>query len=132
MEAEEHDPTIDPEWTLTEEAANWYRERINQGNGFAVVAQEDQTVIGYAIGVTESAEEFRTTDTLAELETMYLQPQYRGQGIGSKLVQEFKDWAREKGADRLRVEASAENEDAIRFYQENGFEDYSVTLEEDF
>ena len=63
MEAEEHDPTINPEWTLTEEAANWYRERINQGNGFAVVAQEDKEVIGYAIGVTGSAEVFRTNHT---------------------------------------------------------------------
>lgn len=40
-EAEEYDPTIDPEWTLTEEAANWYRERINKGNGFAEVVQEN-------------------------------------------------------------------------------------------
>jgi GNAT superfamily N-acetyltransferase len=132
MEAGEHDPTIDPEWTLTEEAANWYRERINQGNGFAVVAQEDEEVIGYAIGVTGSAEVFRTTDTLAELETMYLQPKYRGQGIGAELVGEFKEWAEEKDADRLRVEASARNKRAIKFYQENGFEDYTVTLEEDF
>jgi hypothetical protein len=76
MEAEKHDPTIDAEWTLTEEAANWYRERINQGNGFAVVAQEDEEVIGYAIGVTGSAEIFRTTDTLPEHGAMYLTPKY--------------------------------------------------------
>lgn len=132
MEAEEHDSTIDPEWCLTEEAANWYRKRINQGNGFAVVAQEDQTVIGYAIGATGSAEEFRTTDTLAELETMYLQPEYRGQGIGTRLLEEFKDWADNQDADRLRVEASAQNKGAIRFYRDNGFEDYTITLEGDF
>jgi len=132
MEAEEYDPTIDPEWTLTEEAANWYRERINQGNGYAVIAQQDEQVIGYAIGVAGSAEVFRTTDTLAELETMYLQPEHRGQGIGTKLMENFKDWTEEKDADRLRVEASAQNKGAIRFYRENGFEDYALTLEEDF
>lgn len=131
-EAEEYDPIIDPEWTLTEEAAGWYRERINQGNGFAEVVEENGQVIGYAVGVTGSAEVFRTTDTLADLETMYLQPEYRGEGIGTELMEEFKDWAQKQDADRLRVEASAQNTGAIEFYQENGFEDYSVTLEEDF
>ena len=63
---------------------------------------------------------------------MYLQPKYRGQGIGTELVEEFKEWTEEKDADRLRVEASAQNKRAIKFYQENGFEDYTVTLEEDF
>ena len=47
-------------------------------------------------------------------------------------MEEFKDWAEEQDADRLRVEASAQNKGAIRFYRENGFEDYSATLEEDF
>lgn len=47
-------------------------------------------------------------------------------------MKEFKDWVEKQEADRLRVEASAQNRRAIRFYQENGFEDYSVTLEEVF
>jgi len=46
-------------------------------------------------------------------------------------MENFKEWAKEKDADRLRVEASADNEEAIRFYRENEFEDYTVILEED-
>jgi GNAT superfamily N-acetyltransferase len=132
MEAEEYDPTIDSEWTLTDEAAGWYMERIKQGNGFAKVVEDGGRVTGYAIGITGSAEVFRTIGALAELETMYLQPKYRGHGTGSELIKEFKDWAEERDADSLRVEASVQNKGAIRFYRETGFEDYSVTLEEDF
>jgi len=130
-EAEEYDSTIDPEWTLTEEAAGWYWERINKEKGFARVVEENGEVIGYTVGVVGSAEEFRTTDTLAEIETMYLQPEHRGQGFGTQLMQNFKHWAEEKDADRLRVEASAQNKRAIKFYMENGFKDYKFTLEED-
>lgn len=131
MESEEFDPTINPEWCLTEEAENWYRDRIHSPDGFATVAQEEGEVIGYAVGITVRAETFRTTEKLAELESMYLRPEYRGQGIGTQLVDEFKDWAEQKDADRLRVQASAQNQDAIDFYQKNGFQDYSLTLETD-
>ncbi|MFB6099639.1 MAG: N-acetyltransferase family protein [Candidatus Nanohalobium sp.] len=91
-----HQRSGDPDWCLTEEAASWYRERINQGNGFAEVVEDDGQVIGYAIGVAESAEEFRTTNTLAELETMYLQPEYRGQGIGTQIINSSKTGPKKK------------------------------------
>jgi len=47
-------------------------------------------------------------------------------------MENFKHWTKEKDADRLIVEASAANEEAIRFYREKGVEDYIITLEEDF
>jgi len=40
--------------------------------------------------------------------------------------------ADEKVADRLRVEASAQNKGAISFYRDNGFEDHTVIMEDDF
>jgi hypothetical protein len=47
-------------------------------------------------------------------------------------MQEFEDGAREIGVDRLRVEASAKDDGAIRFYREMRVEDYTITLKEDF
>jgi RimJ/RimL family protein N-acetyltransferase len=132
MEAERYDPTINVEWTLSDQAADWYRKRINQSDGFAYVVEDNETVVGYAIGACSEPEAFREVDKIAEMETMFLKPEYRGEGIGSELMNEFKDWAEEKDVERLRVEASADNKGAIRFYRENGFKDYSLTLEEDF
>jgi GNAT superfamily N-acetyltransferase len=129
-EKEEYDPTIDPDYTLTDEAADWYRKRIE--NGFAQVAEKDGETIGYIIAGTHQAENFRQIHKIAELETMYLKPEHRGKGIGTEFVENFKDWAEKQDVDRLRVEASAENEGAIKFYRRNGFKDYAVTLEEDF
>ncbi len=60
---------------------------------------------------------------------MYILPEYRSQGIGTELMEQFNSWSEEKGADRLRVEATAQNEEAIRFYRENGFDDYALILE---
>ena len=129
-EKEEYDPTIDQEYTLTDEAADWYRQRIR--NGFAQVAEKDGETIGYIIAGTHQAENFRQIQEIAELETMYLKPEHRSEGLGTQLVENFKDWATKQDVDRLRVEASAENKGAIKFYRRNGFENYALTLEEDF
>lgn len=128
-EEEEFDPTIDPEWNSTEDATEYFGERITENNGFAMVAEEDGKVTGYTIGSITETEEYRDDLKVAELETMYILPKYRGKGIGTELVNQFNSWSEEKDADRLRVEATAQNKDAIRFYRENGFEDYALTLE---
>lgn len=130
-EAEEFDSTIDPEWNSTEEATEYFRERITEENSFAMVAEDDGQVTGYAIGAITEAEEYREDLEIAELETMYILPEYRSQGIGTELMEQFTSWSEEKDANRLRVEATAQNEGTIRFYRENGFEDYALTLEID-
>jgi GNAT superfamily N-acetyltransferase len=129
-EAEEFDQTINVEYTLTDEAAEWYRQRINEDDGFAMVAEDSGEVVGYAVGGIQKAEEFRDINTIAEIESMYLEPEYRGQGIGTQFVEKLRDWAVENNADRLRAEASAGNKAGIDFYRQQGLKDYSVTLEE--
>jgi ribosomal protein S18 acetylase RimI-like enzyme len=57
----------------------------------------------------------------AELESIHVYPQFRGSGIGSRLVEAFLAWAAEHGAVRASVTAYAANESAIRFYERHGF-----------
>mgnify|MGYP006281764159 CR=1 FL=1 len=128
-EAEEFDPTIDPEWISTEEAFKHYKQRIQEKDGFAKKVEHNEQVVGYAIGGIHGSESYREDLKIAELETMYILPEYRSNGIGTELVENFTTWAEKEDADRLRVEATAQNEDAIRFYRENGFKDYALTLE---
>ena len=42
----------------------------------------------------------------------------RGGGIGSRLMEAAEDWARERGATLMLLDASAANVDALRFYEE--------------
>lgn len=127
-EAEKYDPTINPEFPLKQEGEKYFRERIK--NDFAVIAEKDNEPVGYAVGAINPPEFYRTTGKVAEMENMFVAKNFRGRGIGSKLMEKFRSWAREKHADRLRVEASAENAGALKFYRKNDFEDYSITLEE--
>ena len=46
----------------------------------------------------------------------------RGSGTGSRLMEAAEDWARERGATLMLLDASAANTEALRFYEErHGF-----------
>jgi len=48
--------------------------------------------------------------------------------VGSRLVEDFVAWARERGASRLQVEAYIANDGALRFYRRHGFVPLSTQL----
>ncbi len=130
-ENEQFDPTIDPDWPIGEEAGGWFHDRIEDDDGFARVAVLDGRPIGYIVGAVIEAEVFRSIDDVAEAESMYVRPDHRGRGIGTAFMEVFHEWAQDQRADRTRVEVTAQNEAAIRFYRDNGFDEYAVTLEQD-
>lgn len=129
-EKEEFDPTIDPEWNTTGEAEDYLEGKLGE-DGFAVIAEDDENIIGYAIGSVRGAEDYRGDIEIAELESMYVKSEYRSRGIGTEFMEEFEQWANESNADRLRVEVTSQNEDGIRFYENRGLEDYARIMEKD-
>ncbi len=127
-EIERFDPTLDGTWTQSEEGRDYFIERI-QDFGCAFVAEVDGQVVGYLVGGLAEPESYRIIPKMAELENMYVLPEHRSQGVGAGLYQDFKAWAKEQGAGRLKVVASAGNKGGINFYQDKGFEPIDVTLE---
>jgi GNAT superfamily N-acetyltransferase len=67
----------------------------------------------------------------AELVSMYVRGDLRGQGVGGRLVDTFVEWGKGLGAARLHVTAYAENAAALRLYESRGFTPKSVTLATD-
>jgi ribosomal-protein-alanine N-acetyltransferase len=56
-----------------------------------------------------------------ELEFVFVSPEARRQGIGRVLVQTVFGWARDLGAEEVRLEVRASNTDALRLYERYGF-----------
>ena len=68
---------------------------------------------------------------MAELESVYVLDEFRGRGIGRKLMDNFFVWCQEKDVERVKIEASSKNSDGIRFYKRHGFNDYDLILEKE-
>jgi len=62
------------------------------------------------------------SDTVT-LSRAWVDPAVRRQGIGSALAKTVKTWACERGTAHLETQVTEDNEPAIAFYHELGFED---------
>jgi ribosomal protein S18 acetylase RimI-like enzyme len=59
--------------------------------------------------------------TMVEVVGVWVDPAYRGRGLGTALVEEALAWGRERGATRARLWVHDQNQTAIRLYERLGF-----------
>lgn len=128
----EFDKTLNCELPFSPEGEKYFKEHIENKDCCSLVAQAGKGIVGYLVGdIHRDETPYRILPLFAELQNMLVLAEYRGQGIGDQLVQEFIKWCRTKNVGRLRVVASAQNTPAIDFYRQQGFKDYSLILESD-
>ncbi len=86
-----------------------------KGNRLAryVAAKADGRVVGYA-GMWMVIDE-------AHITNIAVHPEYRGQGIGSKLLERLIEIALEEGVDNMTLEVRVSNEIAQGLYKKYGF-----------
>lgn len=77
------------------------------------VYEKDEKVIGFYI--------ISCISDLVEIFTIAIDKDYRGQGIGSELLEHLIQVAKDNGAKEIWLEASTRNEAAVNLYQKYGF-----------
>lgn len=124
LEYNNFDPALNMNWTFSQTGENYFKKSIE--NATVWVAVYNNKVIGYLAGSIEKTPAY-TTKSLAELDNFYIDEEYRRQGIGKRLVEEFKKYCINKEIEEIKVTASAKNMNAKAFYQNNGFDEFEVT-----
>lgn len=115
------------DWSLGEESKLYFRELIE--NQFVILAEIDKKAVGYLAGSIYNDETYSYYEgKTAELENMFVLEDYRKYGIGSKLVNSFIEWCTKNEVKQIFVTASIKNDNAINFYQKQGFENLNLTL----
>jgi GNAT superfamily N-acetyltransferase len=122
-----HDPAVDADWPARG-GRDYFGEAIGGGGTLVVVADVDGSAAGYLVGRMRDPMDARPV-RVAVLESMYVLPVRRREGVGAALVGEFRAWAGQQRADRLSVTAYAANAEAIRFYEREGFALRTASLE---
>ncbi|MFI5693902.1 GNAT family N-acetyltransferase [Kribbella sp. NPDC051586] len=118
-----------PEWPVLH-GRDWYAGLMADPAALVVVAAAGPEVVGHLVGTYADCSEMWLAPR-AELVSMFVAPRRRTEGIGSHMVGRFTDWARERGAARIQVDAYAANERALRFYRRHGFTRLSESLAAD-
>ena len=93
-----------------------------------LVADQDGRILGLAavFAVTVAGKPYRVPQTYCDLDTLYVQEEYRSQGIGTALLQAARAWARKRGCASLQLMTLGENAAARRFYEGAGMGELRV------
>ncbi len=101
---------------------------LSQADVSVVVAERAGHLVGFAqirLGVDHP---HTNAEASAELERLYVQERFTGQGIGGALLTQSEDLACERGARVLWLTAWVRNTRALAFYPRQGYEDTGSTF----
>lgn len=92
------------------------------GAGLAFVAEEDEQLVGFALGR-------RKEGTRGLLSDIYVRPESRRRGHGTRLARAVADALHERGASHITLSVHVENAPARAAYERWGFRQRTLTLE---
>ncbi|WP_411966781.1 GNAT family N-acetyltransferase [Haloferax sp. YSSS75] len=67
--------------------------------------------------------------TRGTVSNLFVRPDRRGEGVGSRLLEAAEDKLRDVGADVVSLDVMAANESARRFYRRHGYRPHRIELE---
>ena len=124
LELIQYHRTLDDQMPMAaEDGPERYAERIRYGlndSFFQVyVAVQNDDVIGYVFGtVIDLLPETFVGERTGIIGDIYVKAAYRGQGIGTALMQVMKDWFKLRGVSHYELTVAAANAGALRFWKE--------------
>lgn len=107
-------------------------EHIEKRGGIFVVSENDGAIIGLCAGEiieSEPIDEYEVKPHKAgRITEIYVEGEYRGQGIGKQLLERVEEYFREQKCEVIRLEVFAPNASARAFYDKMGYGERDIDL----
>lgn len=132
FELEYCEPSSNVDYPDQHDGIKYFLQLVHGLDGFkAFVAEIGNKVVGYVgVRIVPSSELTHRKDIkLAQLHTLSVHKEFRNSGIGRTLIEKAKDFAREFGANKMRVIAYSKNDRARYLYREMGFNEVEIVHE---
>ena len=105
---------------LTEEFSDY----ISKGNCVVVLAMLDNCAIGFAqCGLRHDYVEGTDTSPVGYLEGIFVEEDYRKNGLAKDMLDACQKWAKEQGCTEFASDCELVNEDSLKFHLRMGFEE---------
>ncbi len=126
-------------WVIREPQEAWQRRHqeyldwINDGGGVIFLATDSETgtdeIVGYAaLHFVTSEAAIDLGESVGNVETLAVKPEYRGKGVGKALLAACQRELERREIEFWSIETLASNERALRLYQREGFQPFLVRL----
>ena len=114
----------DTSWTTRR---RFYADCLSHKGSFALLAYSGEDLVGYALVLVEAtsttwSDTWVTGDRTAELETLVVAPEQRGQGIGALLLDRVESELDRLGVKDMIIGALPTNTEVLDLYRRRGFE----------
>lgn len=117
------DAAFTPSEQWSREYAAYLRTLMSRDDAIAVVASNDEEIVGYAVGRITTLPAFFAARYRGYIHDVYVTEAYRRRGIGRRLVAEILSWLRLHGISMVELTVATRNE-AIPFWESLGFRTY--------
>ena len=99
----------------------------NNHEGIAYVAEDDGRIVAIMLGRILSDYEYFRNQGYADLQALYVHPDFQGNGLAGKMKNIFIDWAKENGVEKFVIGVLKDNKKARIVYEKWGgkLEDFS-------
>ena len=107
------------------------RHRLTADKGVFLVAEANREIVGVLAGYAHNAGDGLVAsefDRCAYISDLFVQSEWRRQGIGTALMHEFERTMLAKGLHWMTVCVKSKNKTARQAYEKYGFEGYEVIL----
>jgi len=125
---DKYDPTININFADTDGGKNYLEKSINNDDRIVLLAESDGKIVGYILAMIEKVGDFRIIDNQCEIDFLWVEEEYRVQGIATKLLKSVDEWCIEKGIKRVIVSVDPKNAKAIELYKELAFSECDLHL----
>jgi ribosomal protein S18 acetylase RimI-like enzyme len=121
-------PTLGDRTPPRSHAESWVRRRekyegwLSDEETFILLAEGPDGPVGYAFVTVGAGYAGWRTGRIAELQTLSVLPQCRGEDIGGRLLDGVWTRLEEQGVDEMAITTAVANVDSQRFYERHGFQ----------
>lgn len=119
--------------TLGDDPIRYYdiKEMITATHIQLVVAEMGGELVGCGYARIEDAKPYLRHRKYTYLGFMYVEPNYRGQGINQRIIDSLKEWSLSKGITEMRLEVYADNLVAQKAYVRAGFDRHMIEMRQE-
>ena len=94
--------------------------KSNYKKAIVYVAVLDDKIVGYCIGETTFRDEKMQKLGLAEINSLYIRPDFQGKGLGQRLFKKVADALKAQGNNKAGLDVFKDNLKARKFYEKIG------------
>ena len=99
---------------------SFYENIIDKKNNYLLVGESSNKIVGYLYGyIIDDGD--TVVNKVAKIDALYIEEEYRHLGIGSSLINEFKEIIKEENIKYIEVNVCNNNKEAIFTYKNNNF-----------